>query len=106
MKEDDLFKRLMEVARNEPEDDSVPYAFEKRIMATLESAPIPDPLAQWASALWRACIPCVVAMLIIVAVSSTKAPVSKVTESTFDDTTSEELEFLLLSALETEGNNW
>lgn len=67
-------KRLMpeefvKLAREIPRDEHVPYAFEKRVMASLRSASAPDPLLLWTRALWRAVAPCFGVMLIAVAVS-------------------------------------
>ena len=50
----DLQKRLIAVARANPPSDRVPHAFEKRIMARLNSLPVMDDWALWARALWRA----------------------------------------------------
>jgi hypothetical protein len=60
-----LNQKLLAAARRQAPDDRVPYAFEKRIMARLAAAPVPDGLVLWASALWRAAIPCVAIGLLL-----------------------------------------
>ena len=47
-----LQDKLIATARKNPPGDQVPYAFEKRIMARLSAAPVPDAWAVWARALW------------------------------------------------------
>ena len=65
MKLVDLEKKLISVARANPQSDRVPLAFEKRIMARLaEGAPV-DVWALWSRLLWRAAAPCVGIMLIL-----------------------------------------
>jgi len=64
-----LNQKLLAAARRRAPDDRVPYAFEKRIMARLASAPVPDGLALWAHGLWRAAIPCL-AVVVLLGVSS------------------------------------
>ena len=61
----DLEKMLIKAARREQPSDKVPYTFEKRIMALLRPLPTPDHWALWAGALWRACVPCLVLMLLL-----------------------------------------
>jgi anti-sigma-K factor RskA len=58
---DQLQKKLVSVARQNPPSDQVPYAFEKRIMAHLKSATA-DVWAIWGRGLWRAALACVVAV--------------------------------------------
>jgi hypothetical protein len=60
-----LRQKLLSVARANPPVDRVPYAFEKRIMARLAETPALDLVALWASALWRAAVPCVALMLLL-----------------------------------------
>jgi hypothetical protein len=57
-----LREKLMAAARANPPGDTVPYAFEKRIMARIASPGAessPDLLALWSRVLWRAAAPCV-----------------------------------------------
>ena len=75
-----LHQKLIAAARRHAPSDHVPYAFEQRIMARLAASPLPDGLALWAQALWRAAIPCL-AIVLLVGVSSfylapTAAPVT------------------------------
>ena len=56
-----LQTKLLHVARNNPANDHVPYAFEKRIMARL-SQPVADAWSVWGRALWRAALAYVVAV--------------------------------------------
>ena len=53
-----LHKKLISVARQNPPGDQVPYAFEKRIMARLKTRAV-DTWALWSHALWRAALTCV-----------------------------------------------
>jgi transposase len=53
-------KKLLAAARAEPADDRVPYAFEQRILARLPARLVADRWADWAAALWKAAVPCVV----------------------------------------------
>jgi hypothetical protein len=55
----ELQRKLIVAARIETPSDRMPYAFEKRIMARLQHAPVIDTCAAWAAALWRAVVPCV-----------------------------------------------
>ncbi len=69
MKIAELQRRLLAAARQTPPNPTVPYAFERRIMARLTAAPAADPWALWSRVLWRAAAPCVGLMLILSAVS-------------------------------------
>ena len=60
-----LHSNLIEAAKKLPEDDRVPYSFEKRIMANLQSTPQPDSMALWARGLWQATVPCLALMVAI-----------------------------------------
>jgi hypothetical protein len=61
----ELERKLIAAARANPQSERVPYAFEKRIMASLAARPIADDWALWARALWRAAAPCVAIMLLL-----------------------------------------
>ena len=54
-----LQKNLFAQARSVPTGDQVPYAFEKRVMASLRPAPPADAWLLWGRALWRAAAACV-----------------------------------------------
>ena len=60
-----LNQKLIAAARLNAPDDRVPYAFEKRIMARLAARSVPDGLALWAQALWRAAFPCLAIVLLL-----------------------------------------
>lgn len=66
---DRLQKELLAAARANPPVDRVPLAFEQRVLAHLKSRPAPDLSALWARALWRAAVPCVALMAVLLAVS-------------------------------------
>ena len=61
---DELFRKLIAAAQSQDPDDSVPYAFEKRIMARLNSRPALDIWTCWARILWRAAAPCLAIMAV------------------------------------------
>lgn len=56
--------KLVQVARQNPPSDHVPYAFEKRIMANL-TKPVVDAWAIWGKALWRAAAVCTVMVALV-----------------------------------------
>jgi len=60
-----LERRLIRTARSSAEDNRVPYAFERRIMARLASRPAVDMASLWSRALWRAAIPCIASALLL-----------------------------------------
>lgn len=62
MNVDELFRKLMAAARSHAPDDTVPYAFEKRILARLKPQPVVDLWTGWARILWRAAAPCLAIM--------------------------------------------
>lgn len=61
-----LQNKLIAAARRHPPGDQVPYAFEKRVMASLR-LPMADAWSSWGFALWRAALSCVIAMLLVMA---------------------------------------
>ena len=61
----ELQKKLISLARNNPPDERVPYAFEKRVMAALLAKPIEDAWTLWGRALWRGAIACVVISILL-----------------------------------------
>jgi|ERR1051326_8259171 hypothetical protein len=60
-----LQKKLLAAARANPPSDSVPYAFEQRVMARLAEKPVCDLFAIWTRTLWRAVGPCVGVTLLL-----------------------------------------
>jgi hypothetical protein len=69
-----LERKLLAAARSKAPSDSVPYAFQTRVMARLRSVPVPDGWALWGSALWRASVPCLAIMLLLSAWSFFASP--------------------------------
>lgn len=61
----ELQRKLMTAARATPPTDTVPYAFEKRVMAQVRALPGLDEWAWWGRALWRAATPCLVVMILL-----------------------------------------
>jgi hypothetical protein len=66
MNASDLQTKLIEAARQEPPQDHVPYAFEKRIMAHLAGLSPLNYWALWGRPLWRAALSCVAVTLLCV----------------------------------------
>jgi len=60
----ELQNKLLAAARQNPPDDHVPYAFEKRIMSRLIAAPKPSEWLAWSRALWFGAAACVAVALI------------------------------------------
>lgn len=65
MGESELQEKLLAAARAVPDDDRVPYAFEKRIMAQLAGRRAVDPMALWGHALWRGAVFCVALVAVL-----------------------------------------
>ena len=61
----DLQEKLIRAARGNPPSDRVPYAFEQRILARLETEPAVELAALWARAMGRASALCFLAMLLL-----------------------------------------
>lgn len=59
-----LHQKLIRAAKSEQLSNRVPYAFEQRIMARIQSEPVLDVLTLWTRALWRAAIPCMAVALL------------------------------------------
>jgi anti-sigma-K factor RskA len=53
-----LHAKLIAAARCHPPADTVPYAFEKRIMGRLETTVVEDRWTLWGKALWRSAFAC------------------------------------------------
>ena len=92
MKLDNLQQKLIAAARKTPANDHVPYAFEKRIMARLAEATVPDGWILWSRALWRAAVPCLM-LVIFASLWSSRSPSSDSVEFSmqFEDTVLAEL---------------
>ena len=61
----ELERKLIAAARSDLVNETVPYAFEKRIMAHLKARAAVDEWSLWSRALWRASAPCVAIMLLL-----------------------------------------
>jgi hypothetical protein len=70
----ELEQKLLAAARSNAPGDTVPFAFQTRIMARLRSHGVPDSCALWAGALWRATVPCIAIMILFSAWSFFAAP--------------------------------
>lgn len=60
-----LHRKLIAASRSQPPRDHVPYAFEKRISALIQTRKPVDLCESWARALWRASAPCVAVTLLL-----------------------------------------
>jgi len=61
----ELERKLIAAARANPPAETVPYAFEQRILARLRERSAYDASAFWAQSLWRAAVSCVAAVLML-----------------------------------------
>ncbi|HEU6447956.1 MAG TPA: hypothetical protein VFV23_05925 [Verrucomicrobiae bacterium] len=61
----ELQKKLIAAARMNVPTDKVPYAFEKRVTALLQSRVAPHNLELWVRGLWRAAMSCVAISLLV-----------------------------------------
>jgi hypothetical protein len=61
----ELQRKLLAAARANPPAEGVPDAFEKRMLALLESPPALDYQELWARGLWRAAAACLMLMLLL-----------------------------------------
>ncbi len=90
---DPLGKKLIAAARKNSPADTVPYAFEKRIMARVTAArPVADEWAQWARSLWLGAFAC---MVITIGIYNWSAPFDDELELAMDF--SESIEQTLLA---------
>ena len=97
----ELYKKLIAAERCNPPSDTVPYGFETRIMARLAARPRVDPWALWATALWRAAVPCLVITFLLcawalVSTSHTGAP----------ETLANDMDNAVFAALDNPGDVW
>lgn len=60
-----LRKKLIAAARADKPREEAPYAFEKRVMAQIRTAAVPDAWLSYSIALWRAVAPCLVIMMAV-----------------------------------------
>jgi hypothetical protein len=100
---DNLQHKLILSARAHPPDDSVPYAFEQRIMARLTEVRC-DLWSMWSALLWRAVAPCLGVMVLAVLVG--------VFSLTFDSAMGDgegvanDLDSTVLAAVDNPGDAW
>lgn len=66
---DHLQKKLLAAAKASPPVERVPLAFEKRILAHLATRPVIDLTSLWSRALWRATVPCLMLMLVLIGIA-------------------------------------
>ena len=97
----ELQRRLLAAARAHPPADTVPYAFEKRILARLAEAPAMDVWALWNRVLWRAAAPCV-ALCLTLSVWSYFAGA----DSASPDVLAADLESAVLAPFDNLGDSW
>src|SRR5436190_1215884 len=71
MRLDDLQKKLISAARQNPPSERVPYAFERRVLARLAAIPPYDDSALWRWGLWSGAWACVFVALLAGVVSFT-----------------------------------
>ncbi len=98
-----LRKKLLAAARAQAPDDRVPYAFEKRVMASLTGRPASDDLAIWARAMWRSAASCVGVMLLFGAFSFLSTDNGNNRTS---DEFSQDFEQTMLAAVDQSGEVW
>jgi len=82
---DQLQTKLLAAGRKAAPGAHVPFAFEKRITASLKSRPQEDPLSLWARALWRAAAPCAAVMMVFGAWSFFGTKTTVTTTDSFED---------------------
>jgi transposase len=96
-----LEAKLIAAARHHQPDETVPYVFEKRIMARLAATPPLDEWAIWSRALWRATAPCIALMLFL----SLWSLLSAKGNNRFDNP-SEAFETTVLAGINQIGESW
>ncbi len=97
----ELEKRLLAIARDVPVDDSVPYAFEHRIMARLAHSGGIDLWNLWSRALWPAAVLCVSITVCVCAWSFLSDR-----NGTSHESLSADLENTVLAAVDHGGETW
>ncbi|MDB6112092.1 MAG: hypothetical protein JWR69_3842 [Pedosphaera sp.] len=89
----ELHRKLISAAKANPPGDSVPYTFEKRMLARLSGRPALDAWGLWAHGLSRAAGLCVVAALLLAGWSS-------VLPGTNTETLSQDVQTTLFAAVD------
>ncbi len=93
--------KLISAARACPPDQSVPYGFEKRIMACIRAAASPDHWALWSKALWRAAAPSI-GVLMLLGIFSYYSENNNRLHETLDT----QLENTILAVIDHPGDAW
>ncbi|MCF7707339.1 MAG: hypothetical protein K9N52_00370 [Verrucomicrobia bacterium] len=101
MNVDDLEKRLFKAARTAPMNETVPYAFEKRIMGRVNELVRQDGLTYWAAGLWRAAVSGVFIMLVCGVLTMVSISAGSETQSLAAD-----LEETVFAAFDASGGAW
>ena len=97
---ENLQHKLIMAARAHPPDDSVPYAFERRIMTRLTEHR-PDPWLTWSRLLWRAAAPCLGVMTLASVLSLTFE-----TGTADSEVLANDLDKTVLAAADNPGDAW
>ena len=100
----ELNQKLLAAARRNAPSDHVPYAFEKRIMAHLAARPVPDTLALWGQALFRAAVSCA-ALVLVLGVAAFYLPAESDSASTAGPELSQDFQDTLLAAVDVNDQN-
>ena len=77
-------EEFLKLARELPQNERTPYAFEKRIMAHIGRGPVADTVSEWAHLLWRAMAPCLGIMLFAAVLTLASMSNDPSTEETAD----------------------
>jgi hypothetical protein len=70
---ENLYRKVIAAARGQIPSEQVPHGFERRVMARLQRCSVFDEWAIWARVLWRAAVPSLAVMLLLI-VWSVAAP--------------------------------
>ena len=99
---DQLRQKLLAAGRANPPGDTVPYAFEKRIMARIAELPVVDVWSVWNRVLWRAAAPCVALTVLLGGWTIVSLSVNGGSHDPLPD----ELESALLTPVDNPGESW
>ena len=95
----ELEKKLIAAAKAHAPSDRVPYAFEKRVMAYINSHPALDTSALWAQALLRSASACLAVVILVGAISIF---IPNHNSSTSPPDLSQQFEKTMLAAMDTD----
>ena len=96
MNHQQLHQNIIAAARKLPAEESVPYAFEKRVMRRILTRPEADIFTLWGRMMWRAAFSCLVVMAATGAWNSFNSLNLSQSESEFGD-----LEYAVLEPVHT-----